>query len=494
MRAEAPTAEHLAPENSLSAGVLGNHIEGHWHAAVDGDFTAVINPADPDQPLLSVARSGSVDAARALHVASTAQTDWSSTPPLVRAAVLRRAADVLRDRADTVALAMTLEEGKPLPEATAEVQRAAELIDATAGLAYAPQGEVYGSRRAEQWLMTRRGPLGVAVVIAPWNFPLLIPAWKIAPALLGGNTVVLKPAELTPLCAAHLVDAFLQGGLPAGVLNMVCGSGSRLGPDLLRSPAVAVSFTGGNEAGAAVARAAIGEHMKFQLELGGNNPVLVLGDADLDVAAREIVAGVVSGTGQKCTATRRIYVDRPVVAGVLERVRSLLADARLAPGVDPDCTVGPLVSDHARADFLVAAERVETVADVERFGELPDDGFFVTPILAVNGDPEAEIFGEEIFGPLCSLFPVDGIDEGIRRCNQTRYGLSASLFTGSLKAAIQFCDCVDAGMIHVNSQTTGAEPHLPFGGTKLSSSYSREVGRHGLEFFSQLKTMYLEGN
>jgi aldehyde dehydrogenase (NAD+) len=306
--------------------------------------------------------------------------------------------------------------------------------------------------------------------------------------------VVLKPAELTPLCAAHLVDAFLHAGLPAGVLNMVCGSGSRLGTDLLRPPAVAVSFTGGNEAGAAVAQAAVSAHMKYQLELGGNNPVLVLGDADLDVAAREIVAGVLSGTGQKCTATRRIYVDRPVVADVLERLRSLLADARLAPGVDPDCTVGPLVSDHARADYLVAAERVEMVADVEHFGELPDEGFFVTPALAVNGDPEAEIFGEEIFGPLCSLFPVDGIDEGIRRCNQTRYGLSASVFTGSLTAAIEFCDRVDAGMIHVNSQTTGAEPHLPFGGTKLSSSYSREVGRYGLEFFSQLKTMYLEGN
>jgi acyl-CoA reductase-like NAD-dependent aldehyde dehydrogenase len=487
------SAADLAPAQATEDGALLNHIAGEWLTGTGLDLIADIDPAHPTEPLMSVVRSGPAEAERALRAAADAQPAWNDTPPLARAEILRRAAELMRARADTIALAMTSEEGKPLAEARAEVQRTAELIDATAALVYQPNGELYASRRREQWLMTMRAPLGVVVAITPWNFPLLIPAWKITPALLAGNAVVFKPAELTPLTAAHLVEVLREAGLPPGVLNLVYGEGSRLGPELLRPPAVAVSFTGGTETGRVIAEAAVDHHMKFQLELGGNNPVLVLADADLDLAAREIVAGAISGTGQKCTATRRVFVERPVADDLLDRVRTVLAAVCLAPGADPACNVGPLVSERARADFEAAVEQVEAIADLERFGDLPDEGFFVAPALALGGDPDAEIFRNEIFGPLTALFAVEDLDEGIRRCNDTPFGLSASLFSGSLACATEFSRRVDAGMIHINSQTTGAEPHLPFGGAKLSSSYSREVGRHGLEFFSQVKTVYLEG-
>jgi acyl-CoA reductase-like NAD-dependent aldehyde dehydrogenase len=483
----------LAPSGALSDGVLCNHIAGQWQAPGGGELTDDTNPATPAQVLVRVVRSLEADAQAALHSAAEAQQGWGATSPLQRAAVLRRAATLLAERAETIALAMTLEEGKPLAEARAEVGRAVEVIDATAALVYRPTGEVFASRRTEQWLMTNHVPLGVAVVITPWNFPVLIPVWKVAPALLAGNSVVLKPAEVTPLTASHLVAAFHDAGLPPGVLNVLFGSGSRLGPALLQAPAAAVSFTGGNEAGTAIAVAAVRSHMKFQLELGGNNPVVVLSDADLDVAVREIVAGAVSATGQKCTATRRVYADHDALPDLLDGLRATLASKTLAPGTDPRCDVAPLVSATAREDYLAAVDRVGRIATVERFGDLPEDGFFVCPALATGGDPGAPEFREEVFGPLVSAFGIDDLEEGIRRCNATPYGLSASLFSSSVKSALRFAEAIDAGMIHINSQTTGSEPHIPFGGMKHSSSFSREIGRHGLEFFSQVKTLYLEG-
>jgi len=483
----------LVPAGSVIDGVLCNYVGGRPKEPRGSEVFDNVNPASPRQRLIQVVRSTVGEAREAVAAAAAARTSWSSLTPLQRADVLRRSARLLSERADTVALAMTLEEGKPVAEARGEVARAVEVIDATAALVYQPTGEIFAPRRPEQWLMTNHVPLGVVVIIAPWNFPVLIPAWKIAPALLAGNTVVVKPAELTSLTASHLVSVFHEAGVPPGVLNVVYGSGSQIGPALLAPPAAAVSFTGGNEAGTAIALAAVSAHMKFQLELGGNNPVLVLADADLDVAVREIVAGAVSATGQKCTATRRVFAERDVLPDLVDGVRASLASKRLAPGTDPNCDVAPLVSDGARGDYLAAVARLGRIADVEQFGDLPDDGFFVRPSIVTCGDVEAPEFGDEIFGPLMSVFAVDDLEEGIRRCNQTQYGLSASLFSASLASALRFTEGVDAGMIHINSQTTGGEPHIPFGGMKHSSSFSREVGRHGLEFFSQIKTVYLEG-
>ena len=495
MPAEAVLAtDEIVPAQAVRDGVLGSHIDGIWEEPEERELVDDSNPAAPAETLVRVVRATAADAERALRAAAAAQSSWRATSPLARAAILRDAAALLRERAEAAATAMTLEEGKPLAEARGEVARAAELIEATAALVYQPEGAVYAPRRHEQWLMTARAPLGVVVAISPWNFPLLIPAWKIAPALLAGNTVVLKPAELTPLSAAHLVDALTTAGIPAGVLNLVYGSGSALGPAVLQPPAAAVTFTGGNETGRAVAQAAVQHHLKFQLELGGNNPVLVLEDADLDLAVREIVAGAVSGSGQKCTATRRVYVQRSVHADVVDRLRGALGAIKPTPGLDPGCTLGPLVSSVARDDYLAAVARVAKVAAAETFADARDDGYYVVPRLVLDADHDAPELGEEIFGPLVAVFVVEDLDDGIRRCNATPYGLSASLFSRSLGSALRFAEHIDAGMVHVNSQTTGAEPHLPFGGTKRSSSFSREVGRHGLEFFSQIKTLYLEGS
>ena len=483
----------LAPASALCDGIVSNFIGGKWAPSASNEVDTDTDPARPSRELALVARSGREDAANALAVAAEAQREWGSQSPIARGQILLGGARVIRSRADKIASALTAEEGKPLGEAIAEVTRAAELLEATAGLAYAAHGEVFGRRRREQWLLTEHVPLGVVVVIAPWNFPFLIPAWKIAPALLAGNTVVFKPAGLTPLTAVHLVDALADAGTPPGVLNLVLGPGGELADALIQAPAAAVTFTGGNEAGAAVARLATERHLKFQLELGGNNPVLVLADADVDLAVREIVAGATSSTGQKCTATRRVFIASPLAAELSQRLREALGQVRLGPGSDRRTTVGPLVSAAAQSDFLDAIGRIDGVATTERFGRAPDEGFFVEPVLAMSGDPDDRLFADEIFGPLVSVFEVDGLADGIERCNATRFGLSASVFTSSVSAALAFADGVEAGMVHVNSQTTGAEPHIPFGGMKHSSSYSREVGRHGFEFFSQVKTVYLEG-
>jgi aldehyde dehydrogenase (NAD+) len=482
----------LAPPAAARDSLLGNFIAGSWSNDGTDERVADLDPAS-GEPLIEVVRSPSRLATEALAVAAEAQQHWRRRSPLERASVISSAASLLRERSEQIAETMSREEGKPLPEARGEVGRAAEVLDVVAGYAHKPTGEVFPRRRQEQWLLTLSSPLGVVVVIAPWNFPLLIPAWKVAPALLAGNSVVLKPAETTPLTAAHLVQAFADAGLPPGALNLVLGRGSELGPALLQAPATAVSFTGSNNTGRELASRAVEQHMKFQLELGGSNPVLVLADADLDLTVREVVAGATSSSGQKCTATRRVYVEEGVVENFTEQLRAALAPLRLGPGIDAATDVGPLVSSEAKADFDGAVAEVEKVADVHAFGTQPEQGFFVRPRLALGGDPDHPLFREEIFGPMAALFAVADFEEGIARCNDTPFGLSASLFSSNLTHALAFADGIDAGMIHVNSQTTGAEPHIPFGGFKQSSSFSRELGRHGIEFFSQVKTVYLEG-
>ncbi|MCW3062919.1 MAG: hypothetical protein JWN32_91 [Solirubrobacterales bacterium] len=484
----------LMPARALASGVLRNAIGGEWVTPSGGDLLIDRDPADPRTPLVESPSSSTEDAAAALAAAERARPAWAGRSLIARAAVLLRAATLLRARAPDVAHLLTMEEGKPLIEALGEVERTAETFEALAALAYTPTGDVFAGHRTDQWVMSRRQPLGVAVVIAPWNFPLLIPAWKVGSALLAGNPVVLKPADPSPLVAATLVEILEDAGLPEGVLNVVFGRGATVGPALLRAPATAVSFTGGNDAGAVVARAATEHHLKVQLELGGNNSVLVLADADLDQTVAEIVAGALSSSGQKCTATQRVFVDVAIARELRERLVTALRSVRLGSGLDPIATVGPLVSDKARVEFeqAVAALSAEA-ARTTRFGETPEHGYFVQPALVEAEGWDRDVFGGEVFGPLLTLFEVEGLDEGIEHCNDTPFGLSASVFTRSVRSALAFADGIEAGMVHVNSQTTGSEPHVPFGGVKRSSNYSRELGRESLDFFTQVQSVYLEG-
>jgi len=481
-------------QRAVRDGVLLNHIGGAWCDAGDGARGANLDPAT-EEPLHEVVVSSAQDAEAALHAAHDALREWRRSSVFDRAQVVRGAAALLRERAETIARNLTLEEGKPLPEALAEVIRSAEALEVYAGLAYRATGEVLaGHRPHEQWTWTTSAPLGVVVVISPWNFPLLLPAAKIVAALVAGNTVVFKPADPTPLTAAALVMAFEDAGLPAGVLNLVLGRGSKLGPALLRSPAAAVTFTGGNATGKAVAAAALEHHLKYQLELGGNNPALVLADADVDLTVRELALGAFGSTGQKCTATRRVFVVDEVFDAVAARLTAAIADLRLGSGIDPQTKVGPLVSAQARDDFESDVGDAESHgATVRRFGDLPERGYYARSTILLEPDPAADYVQRETFGPMVSLMRVSDYHEGVERCNATHYGLSASLFSTSMKRAIEWVEDIDAGMVHVNSQTPGAEPHMPFGGMKASSNFSREFGRWGLEWYTQLKSVYVEG-
>lgn len=488
------TAQPLATGPFARDGLLLNHIGGEWSAATGDARAENLDPAT-GSPLIEVAQSTAEDATAALAAAAEARPAWAATSVYERAEIFRRAATLLRERVRELAVTLTLEEGKPLPEARGEVLRTAETLEVYAGLVYGPIGEVMGGHRPrEQWTFTNTIPLGVVVAISPWNFPMLLPGSKVAAALITGNTVVLKPADPAPMTMAAFVAILVEAGVPAGAVNLVLGRGSVLGPALLRRPAAAVTFTGGNATGKTIAAAAVDAGMKYQLELGGNNPVLVLGDADLDLVTRELTLGAIGSTGQKCTATRRVFVTDDVFDQVSVRLQAAFTGKRLGPGIDPSTDVGPLVTAQARDEFEASVQEASDAgATVRRFGDVPNEGFYGAPTILLEPDHDAPYVRRETFGPMVSLLRVRDYEEGIERCNDTEYGLSASVFSRDIKNAIAFSHDIEAGMVHVNSQTTGAEPNMPFGGMKASSSWSREMGRHGLDWYTQLKAVYVEG-
>jgi aldehyde dehydrogenase (NAD+) len=487
-------AEELVTGPFVENGVLLNYIGGSWTSGAGSDRTENLDPST-GRPLMEVVQSTPVDAMSALAAAAAAQPTWASTSIYERAEIFRKAAALIRARAQSLALSLTLEEGKPLPEALGEVLRTAETLDVYAGLVYGPVGEVLGGHKPRsQWTFTNTVPLGVVVAISPWNFPMLLPGAKVAAALITGNTVVLKPADPAPLTMAAFVAILEEAGVHPGAMNLVLGRGSVLGPALLQAPANAVTFTGGNVAGKVIAAAAVDAGMKYQLELGGNNPVLVLGDADLDLVNQELTAGATGSTGQKCTATRRVFVSDDVFDEVSRRLQESFATKKLGPGVDLTTHIGPLVTAQARDEFEASVADAEANgATVRRFGDVPSEGFFGAPTILLEPDPQADHVRRETFGPMVSLMRVKDYAEGIERCNDTEFGLSASVFSRDIKNAIAFAHDIQAGMVHINSQTTGAEPNMPFGGMKASSSWSREMGQHGLDWYTQLKAIYVEG-
>jgi alpha-ketoglutaric semialdehyde dehydrogenase len=348
-------------------------------------------------------------------------------------------------------------------------------------------------------LYTVREPLGVCAIITPWNFPIAIPAWKIAPALAFGNTVVFKPASATPLCAVRLVEALADAGLPAGVLNLVTGSAGEVGDPLVGDKrVVAISFTGSNEVGASLREVAAKSGAKLQLELGGKNPAIVLADADMDQALMHVVNGAMMSTGQKCTATSRAIVDRRIADEFTDKLASRIASIRVGDPLDPDSQMGPLIDDKA-ADRVVGEVEAAKKAGVQHLfggerlsGEDRERGAFMAPALFANVDPSSRLGQDELFGPVLGVIPADGLEGAIEIANKVRFGLSASIFTRDLATALTFAQKIEAGIVHVNSETAGAEPQVPFGGFKGSSSYSREQGKAAREFFTQIKTVYID--
>ena len=456
-----------------------------------------VNPARPTEVLAETLLADAAIAADAAAAARAAGPAGGAAPPAARGDVLRRAGDRLERDSAAIGRDLALEEGKTLAEAVAETRRAAAILRYYAGQAFEPDGDVYPSSGATTLLYSRREPVGVVIALTPWNFPLAIPAWKIAPALAFGNTVVWKPAELVPLTSLNLFEAIVEAGLPQGVLNLVLGRGSIVGETLVTHPDVsAVTFTGSNPVGRAVQLEAIRHGKKVQLELGGKNPAIVLADADLDQAAEQVARGAFLSAGQKCTATSRVIVDRPVHDELAARVAELAGSWTLGDPLDEETKVGPLVSDAQLETVLGYLDRArEERATVHAGGaraEKLGEGYFVEPTVLSGLSAESVVVRDEIFGPVAAFLPADGYEHAVALANDTPFGLTAALFTRDLGTALRFTREIRAGVVKVNQETAGLEFHVPFGGMKDSSSGSREQGKVARDFFTEWKTVYVD--
>jgi acyl-CoA reductase-like NAD-dependent aldehyde dehydrogenase len=472
---------------------LANYVRGEWVAARSGATYEKRNPASPSELVGEFPASGADDVGAAVEAAAAAYGDWSTSPAAARAAVLMRAADAIEARVEDMAADMTREMGKPLREARMESARTAAIFRFFASEAWRPKGELYEQSATGSALYTMRRPLGVVGLITPWNFPAAIPAWKLAPALVYGNTVVLKLAQDAPLTGLHIAAALDEAGIPAGALNVVIGRGSEVGTPLVRHPIVrAISFTGSVAVGRQVREEATALGKRVQLELGGHNPLIVMADADLGRAVEAAYAGAFWSAGQKCTATRRIYVEAPVYddfrRGLLERIES----GHVGDPSDPETEVGPLVNEKQLDDVLAAIERGKGEGGTVLAGgeRIDDDAYLVAPTLFEDVADDGMLSCEEVFGPVTSLYRFETLDEAIERANAVEFGLSASIFSSNLQSTQEFVSRLEAGILHVNSQTAGADVHVPFGGIKGSGFGPHEQGRAALEFYTEVVTVY----
>jgi len=468
-------------------------IGGEWLASAVAQPN--INPSDTRDVVGEYAQADAGQASAAIAAAAEAFPAWSRGSIQRRAEILDAAGGELIARAAELGHLLAREEGKTLPEGVGEVTRAGQIFKFFAGEALRLTGDAVRSVRPGVEVSVTREPLGVVGLITPWNFPIAIPAWKAAAALAYGNTVVLKPADLTPGCAWALADILHRAGAPAGVFNLVMGPGSVVGATLADDPRVAaVSFTGSTVTGARVGQACMARNARVQLEMGGKNPLVVLDDADLDLAVECAVNGAFYSTGQRCTASSRLIVAEGVhdrfVAAVAARVKGLAVGHALESGVQ----IGPVVDAKQLAidcDYIEIgkAEGARLLVGGERVSR-DTPGHFLTPALFVDVDNRMRIAREEIFGPVAAVIRVRDFDEALAVANDTPFGLSAGICTGSLKYATAFRNEARAGMVMVNLPTAGVDPHVPFGGTKGSSYGPREQGRYAAEFYTTVKTAY----
>ncbi|MFC4360414.1 aldehyde dehydrogenase family protein [Halobium salinum] len=474
------------------------YCDGEWVDSDSGETFAVRNPANPDDVVAEFPKVTVEETERAIEAAVDAQEAWASTPGPERGAVLRRAAALLDERSEAVTETLTREEGKALPEARGEVGRAVDILYYYAEKARDLGGDVKASSSAETTLRTSVEPLGTVGLITPWNYPIAIPTWKLAPALAAGNTVVLKPASMAPTVARELTDCLAEAGLPDGVLNVLTGSGSVVGSTITEHEDVdAVSFTGSSSVGSQVGETAAATGKRVQLEMGGKNPTAVMPSADPAEAARIVADGAFGVTGQACTATSRAIVHTDVYDEFVDALVEEAESKELGPGLD-GYGMGPQVSADERESTLDYVEVGESEgATLETGGGVPaeprhETGHYVEPTVFSDVDSEMRIAQEEIFGPVVGVIPVGSFEEAVDVANDTEFGLAASVVTDSLGEAERFGDRVDAGVIKVNEKTTGLELHVPFGGMKASSSETyREQGDAGLDFYTTTKTRYI---
>ena len=473
-----------------------NYIGGEWVAAANA--APDINPSDLSDVVGEYARAGKADAETAVAAAKAAFPACARMTPQARADALKMIGDEIIARKDELGRLLAREEGKPLVDGVGEVVRAGQIFGFFAGEALRLVGEKVASTRPGVTVEITREPVGVVSLITPWNFPIAIPAWKIAPALAYGNCVVFKPADLVPASAHALSEIIARAGFPAGAFNLVMGRGAEIGDVLLgHDDVAAVSFTGSAATGRKVAAAAVAapKMKKLQLEMGGKNPLVVLDDADLDLAVEAAANGAFYQTGQRCTASSRVIVTAGIhdrfVAALTAKTKALVVDDALKPGTQ----VGPVVdASQLDQDLRYLAIGKEEGAALHWGGERLNrdkQGFYLQPALFVGVDNAMRIAREEIFGPVAAVIRVKDYEEALAVANDTPYGLSSGIFTGSLKYAAHFQRNSEAGMVMVNLPTAGVDYHVPFGGRKASSYGPREQGRHAVEFYTTVKTGYV---
>ncbi|HZQ64222.1 MAG TPA: aldehyde dehydrogenase family protein [Gaiellaceae bacterium] len=475
-----------------------NFVGGEWVDAASGETFDSTSPATGEL-IGTFPKSGWEDVDRAVEAAKQAYEEWRLVPAPARGEILYRFGQLVREHKEELSLLMAREMGKVLPEAGGDVQEAIDMSFYMAGEGRRLFGQTTPSELRDKFNMSVRMPIGVIGVITPWNFPIAIPSWKIAPALVCGNTVVFKPATDTPALGERFVELLSEAGVPPGVVNVVHGGGGAVGERLVEHPDVPViTLTGSRETGVAVMKAAADNLKRIHLELGGKNAIIVLDDADLDLAVEGIVWSAFGTSGQRCTAASRVVVDRKVYGELQSKLVTAAERLRLGPGWEEDTDVGPVINRSA-------LEKIHSYTGIGRDegaklltgGEVAtgnglDRGFYYRPTIFADVEPGMRVAQEEIFGPTTALIPVDGADEAIRVANGIRYGLSSSIFTRDVNTAFLAMRDLEAGITYVNAGTIGAEVHLPFGGTKDTGNGHREAGQAALDVFTEWKSIYVD--
>lgn len=471
-----------------------NYIDGEWCKPSTGKFAPVVNPANR-KTLGEVAQSEAPDLDRAVQAAKSAQSMWRLVPAPERANYLYKVGELLKQRKEQIARTLTSEMGKVIDEARGEVQEAIDMAFYMAGEGRRQFGDTVPSELQNKFAMSIRVPVGVAGLITPWNFPIAIASWKSLPALVTGNAVIWKPATETPATACAFVKIYEEAGLPKGLVNLVNGSGSVIGEAMVEHPDIGlISFTGSNEVGRKINERAGGLLKRTSLEMGGKNAVIVMDDADLDLAVDGILWGAFGTSGQRCTATSRVIVHEKIKDALEEKLIRRTAELKIGDGLDETVAVGPVINAEAldRIHQYVEIGKKEGARLLTGGRILPGKGYYYAPTVFTDVSPEMVIAQEEIFGPVVSIIPVASLEEAIVVNNSVTFGLSSGIFTKDVNKAFQAMRDLDTGIVYINAGTTGAEIHLPFGGTKGTGNGHRDSGPAALDVYTEWKAVYVD--
>ena len=475
-----------------------NYIDGEWQDSASKKTFLDINPANQQEVVGCFQQSNVEDVKKAIESAKRAFKDWGKWSSNKRAQVLSRALILLKERKEDLAKGLTLEEGKTLRESEGEIESAIKEMEFQIGEGYRVFGKTCSSIKEKGDSYTMRQPLGVVSVLSPWNFPVNVPCRKITPALVAGNTVIFKPASFTPLSGLRLVEMFIEAGIPKGVLNFVSGSGSEIGDEMVANPSIkAVSFTGSTEVGTRINRAASQNMVKVQLEMGGKNPMVILEDADIELAVKDTILAAYSCSGQWCTSTSRVIVLKEIAERFIDGLINKVKDIKVGNGLGKRIDMGPLAGEFQLKRVLEyielgKKEGAKLIFGGKRLkGTQYDKGFFVEPTIFTDVSPGMRIAQEEIFGPVLSIIEVDNFSQALSIANGVQHGLSSSIYTKDISRAMEFIHESEVGLTHVNFPTSFKEPQLPFGGIKSSGYGLPEAGESGIEFFTENKSVYI---